>query len=200
MLRLPILLEFPEFIQVPGVEHKYLVGTLDSAKNKTMLQLLKPSSADVAKVSLTLSETILIAIAGIMRQVQNLKDSRQDYYGAENSDGFGLHITGCLGEAVVAKHLNLYWMGTGTFRGKDVGEKFEVRTSSLKKASLILHPNDADESKFILVVGGGIRYQIKGWIYGKEGKDQQWWRDIDRPAFFVPQSALHPINTLEENA
>jgi len=52
---------------------------------------------------------------------------------------------------------------------------------------------------FWLLCGTNGKYSIKGWILGAEGKRKEYWSDPtgkDRPAFFVPQSALHSPNEL----
>jgi hypothetical protein len=46
-----------------------------------------------------------------------------------------------------------------------------------------------------LVTGLAPVFILRGWIWGREGKRDEWWTDpaCGRPAFFVPQNALRPM-------
>lgn len=143
------------------------------------------------EVILSSWEILLAAQAGIMRQVENLKKNRQPYYGAGSENDWQLHIEGCLGELAVAKFLGLYWSGKGELRLPDVGI-YDVRTGSKPHHRLILHPEDPDDRQFWLVTGANGHYTIRGWIFGRDGKQAQYWQDPtgQRPAYFIPHSAL----------
>lgn len=146
-----------------------------------------------AQIDLTPAEIMQGAIAGVMRQTENLKLGRKPAYGAGRSNDWQLNIEGALGEMALAKHLDKYWH-KGTFRGADVGQ-YQCRTSSRDNGDLILHPRDGDKSVFFLVTGRNGSYVIRGWIHGAEGKREEFWRDPagGRPAFFVPQSVLKDV-------
>ena len=152
----------------------------------------------MVEVKLTPSQIMMAAHCGTMRQTMNLKNRKPATYGAGHLNDWQLHIEGCLGEMAVASYLNLYWDGNlGFFSKADVGS-LEVRTASNHRYNLILHPADKDDSKFILLTGVNGSYQIHGWIYGREGKKEEFWRDPlgGRPAFFVGKEHLHPIETI----
>ncbi len=142
-------------------------------------------------VMLKYSEVFIAAVAGCMRQIQNLKKGRAPRYGAGNENDWQLHIEGCLGELVIAKWLGAHWSGKGTLRAPDVG-RVDVRTRSKQWHDLILHPEDPDDRAFWLVCGGNGKYSIKGWILARDGKKALYWKDPagDRPAYFVPQESL----------
>jgi hypothetical protein len=147
-------------------------------------------------VQLTHSEMMHAAVVGIMRNIQNLRDNRRPRYGAGVENDWQIHVEGALGEYALAKQLGIFFSGAHTFGSTDVGQ-WQVRTSTRSDGSLILHPTDADDDRFVLVTGINGSYAIRGWIYGHEGKRDEWWRDPTgkgRPAFFVPQSALHPMS------
>lgn len=76
---------------------------------------------------------------------------------------------------------------------------FEVRQTPYDSGRLILHRDDADDARFALVTGQLGEYSIRGWILGSEGKDDEWWGDPQggRPAYFVPQSALGEVKSLD---
>jgi hypothetical protein len=150
--------------------------------------------AGYLEVTLTPAEMLLGAIAGVMRQVQNLGDNRKPAHGAGDRNDWQLHVEGALGEQALAKALGLYWSGKGGLRAPDVG-RFEVRTRSEHWHELPLHPEDSDDRRFWLVTGRNGQYRVRGWILGAEGKRDDWWRDPSgegRPAYWVPQGELCP--------
>jgi hypothetical protein len=152
------------------------------------------------EVKLTWTEITEGALVGVMRQVQNLIRGRTDKHGAEDEDPFAIHIRGALGEMALAKHRNLYWGGAGIFRGDDVGP-FQVRAADAAHKRLIVHPDDADEKAFVHITGRPPTLTLRGWLYGRDAKRQEWWEDPTRkgrPAYFVPNDRLLDIDTLAE--
>lgn len=90
-------------------------------------------------------------------------------------------------------------------RGPDAGtdlENIQVRTRSKSHYELIIHPDDLDGAKFFLVVPtiDPFTFNIVGWFYGRDGKDNKYWQDPagGRPAYFIPQWALHDSLTPKE--
>lgn len=148
-------------------------------------------------VTLSWTEVMTAAQVGVMRQVQNLREGRRHRFGAKDEDGWGMHIEGAAGELVVAKALGLYWPGVGRLRAADVGE-LQVRTRSLPTYDLIVHPDDDDDAPCVLVTGRVPTFEVRGWLLGKDAKQPRYWKDPagGRPAFFVPQPALHPMDAL----
>lgn len=142
------------------------------------------------KIKLTSYEIIQGALSGILRQVENLKNGRVPAHGAGDYNNWQIHVEGALGELALAKYLRVYWSGKGEFRGGDVGS-LQVRTSGYHNGHLLLHHEDNDDDQFWFVTGVNGVYVVRGWIYGFDGKKEEFWReDTGRPAFFVPQSAL----------
>jgi hypothetical protein len=143
-------------------------------------------------IQLTPSEIMQGALIGIMRQMQNIRDKRQHAYGTNDGQAWQVNIEGAIGELALAKHLGVYYAGTGIFRGTDVG-KYDVRTTQYENGHLILHPDDPDDRIFWLLTGVCGRYIIRGNILGKDGKQEKWWGDKagGRAAFFIPQDALN---------
>lgn len=142
---------------------------------------------------MTPAEMLLAAQAGVMRQVQNIRDGRKHAHGANDASGWQMHIEGAMGEAALAKFLGAYWGGKGQLRAPDVGD-VDVRTAAGPNHCLILHESDPDERRFYLLTGGNGRYQVRGSILGRDGKRPEHWKDPvgGRAAYFVPQSALEP--------
>ena len=150
---------------------------------------------EVVEIVLNKSEMLHAALVGATRQIDNLFKGRADNYGAEVEAGWQKHLGGACGEKVVSRLLDHYWSGNmGHLRLPDVAE-IQIRTSSRDDGDLILHPEDNDDDRFILVTGVGPRFVVRGWIVARDGKRDVWWRDParGRPAFFVPQSELSPM-------
>jgi hypothetical protein len=155
---------------------------------------------DAPIVILETSELMLAGTVGLMREVTNLRDERQDAYGASPEKGWQLHIEGCCGELAVAKFLNLFWSGQlGKLHADDVGF-LQVRTRSKDHYDLMVHPEDPDDKVFILAIGLAPKFRLAGWMYGRDAKQKRWWDDPagDRPAYFVKQSWLNPMSQLVE--
>ncbi len=149
-------------------------------------------------IKLTTKEIICGATMGVLRQVENLKLGRAPAHGAGASNDWQIHIEGCLGEFAAAKELGRFPFGMPVFRGSDLGGNLEVRTRSASWYDLILHPEDHDDARYVLVTGVNGEYDVRGWILGRDGKLDKYWADPagGRPAFFVPQKALQPLSAI----
>lgn len=151
------------------------------------------------RVDLTPFNLVYAGLVGVSRQVKGVK--KKGTYGVKNfKDGWQNNCDGATGECAIAKWLNVFWDGAlGDFRAKDVGGRYQARTTPYDWGDMILHPDDADDDVFILVLSHNApAYYLKGWVYGREGKLEKYWRDGEknRPAFFVPQGMLEPMSTL----
>ena len=143
-------------------------------------------------IQLTPSEIMQAAMVGVMRSAVSIQNGYKHNYGAQDKDTWQIGIEGALGECALAKYKNVYWKGMGIIRSPDVGDE-DVRTAWRDNSHLIVHPADPDNRKFWLVTGLNGKYIIRGWILGKDAKKQEYWKDMqgtNRPAYFVPQSAL----------
>lgn len=143
------------------------------------------------EVELDYPQIMMCVYAGGVRHLQFLKRGARPMYGKDVSTVWGEQIEGALSEYALAKHLNVHWEGVGVAGGNDLAEE-EVRVTKLINGSLLLHPKDQDNKRYWLLTGENGKYTIHGYIYGKDGKQEKFWRDPvgGRPAFFVPQSAL----------
>jgi hypothetical protein len=147
------------------------------------------------RVDLTPVELELAAFIASKRQTENLFKRRPDAHGAPREGGWQLHVEGAAGELAVAKWADKFWSGNlGDLDADDVG-RIQVRTRSRHDYDLIIHPSDPDNRAFVLVTGLAPHFVLRGWIWGAEGKRPEYWRDPagGRPAFFVPQAALRPM-------
>jgi hypothetical protein len=151
-------------------------------------------------VSLTPVEMQQAAMIGVLRQIESIRLRLKDSFGADPDNGWSLNIEGAAGEMAVAKILDLYWgMPVNTFkRGGDVGH-IQVRTRSRHHSELIVRPGDRDDDVFVLVTGRSPHFQVHGYIAGGQAKQRCWLHGYGGrpPAYFVPQSALHPLQLLK---
>ena len=150
----------------------------------------------MTSVRVTSPELLQASYAGCMRVVTSLKRDAKGRYGAtESMDGrWQADIIGCIGELVVAKLLDKFWSGAiGTYTPGDVGD-YEVRaTSKPTNTSLLLHPPDADEKLFFLVIPTPDPkvFDVHGPIRARYGKLRDYWRTVGgRSAFFVPRELV----------
>lgn len=149
------------------------------------------------RIELSSWEIYHAAMAGIMRQVENIKLGRNHFHGAGKDVGWQMHVEGCLGEYALSKYLDVHWAGKGVLRDPDVGE-VDVRTAARNSHSLILHKEDPDDRVFWLLTGINGKYNVQGWLLGSHGKREEYWKDPSgqgRHAFFVPQSRLNDPET-----
>lgn len=154
-------------------------------------------------VVLTPSELLHGGCCGLFRTVFNIRHGVAHKYGGERGSVWDTGIVGALGEIAVAKYLGRYWEGMGAlgdYAALDV-RGVNVRCCALDHGHLLLHPADRNECPFVFVTSPAetpARFTLRGWILGRDGKRDQYWRDPagGRPAFFVPPTALHPVASL----
>lgn len=116
-------------------------------------------------------------------------------YGYIGRNSVGLHLSGCIGECMTAKGLNLFWSGMGTswHFDDDLGY-YQARSTKHDHGHLLIYDHDLKEhakKPWVLVVGSFPQFYICGWIWGYEALDFPL-RETDgrEPAHWVPQSAL----------
>lgn len=152
-----------------------------------------------AVVVLNWAQMKLGAEVGMMRSLSAIFNDREGRYGAETGASWQKDVTSAQAEMAVAKHFNLYWDGAiGDFGAKDVGGIIQVRSSEKPDHDLCLHPQDLDNDPFVSVLVEGRRFTLHGWAFAEQGKKKKFWRDglKGRPAFWMPRSALSPIDSL----
>lgn len=152
-------------------------------------------------------EDILLATeVANMRNKSQREAKRRD--GLVSGSSLGRDLQGALAELAVSRALSLPWDGkwlpipvwdTWKIEGNDVG-KLEIRSTDRADGRLILHPSDKDFSPYVLVTSStDHKYKLVGWVYGKDGKDNKYWRDnVPRPCYMVPQANLRSIDELLE--
>ena len=111
---------------------------------------------------------------------------------------------GVIGELAVAHYLQLdyAWHCDWTGEGKDDDvHGIQVRATDYGNGCLVTHPDDR-HAPYVLVtlaITGHMQVtaSLQGWLQLEQCNIWDHWRtDVPYPAYFTPQTALHPINTL----
>lgn len=149
-------------------------------------------------VSLEWFEVSRAALVGVSRNVEALRKGLQQRLKGKD-ESWERHVLGALGECAFAKATNRYWSGSvNTFKAADVGRHIQVRTRSQHAFDLIVRDDDHDDDVFVLVTGGPQEFVVRGWLKASDAKKEQFVSDYGGygKAYFVPQSALRPIDPL----
>lgn len=143
-------------------------------------------------ITLSASEMLLAAQAGVMRTVENMVRGAKGAHGSAVDD-WSMSIEGALAEWAASKALGIHWPGKGKMRGADAGN-LQIRSTKNERGSLLLHDSDRDEDTFVLMIGSGSHWRPAGWIRAGDGKIKKWWRtDMRSPCYLVPQDQLRDM-------
>jgi hypothetical protein len=151
-------------------------------------------------ITFTNEEFDLFACGGAKRAVKCIRRKAAPTEGVGNDKDWQTTIEGALGEAALAKFLGLYPSAFSGYGASDCSGN-EVRTSQNHNGGMRIKPEDEDDSPFWFVTGVNGVYTIRGWIYGRDAKRQEWWgvcKRPEHPVFWVPQSALRSPYELPE--
>lgn len=144
-------------------------------------------------IELSWSELEQAALAGAHRRMRRLRAGSTHRWGYDGAGSWTAEIEAAAAEMAVAKALGCYWADfSAPDHAGDVGAGVQIRHTVRRDGRLIVHPEDADDHRFVLVRGPAPRLEIAGWILGRDAKRREWWADpsTGRPAFFVPDRAL----------
>ena len=140
---------------------------------------------------------------GMRRQAVNETKGLRGRNGGASFGGKALdiHLLGAAGEMAVASYLGMkheLYKEVEAKRGSDDLPGIDVKTRSKLHYDLIVQKHENPSKKFVLVTIDNQQTFLHGWCYGHEAMDAQYWADParGRPAYFVPQSALHPMEAL----
>lgn len=155
------------------------------------------------RVQLSWNEVHMAATVGILRNIQALKQGRPQCHGAKDEEMWRYHVEGAAGELAFSKAMNIHWEAhSNVFKVPDIGSNLQIRTRSHDDWDLIVRDNDSDDEIFILLVGEIPNYRVVGWIRGVDAKRAEWYKDMGKrgkPAYFVPQEYLNPIELLPKS-
>lgn len=154
------------------------------------------------KITLSWHEIAMGSEIGRLRQVISINKGLPDSHGFQGC-GWSVHIEGACAEVAVAKALGIFWNGSvNNFGGPDMTHptrgNIQVRLAG-NHGHLIVRPHDPPNDVWVLVTGKNGNYEIHGWILGSEAKQPQHLKDWTGrpPAYFVPPSALRPLELLK---
>jgi hypothetical protein len=158
------------------------------------------------RIRLTPPEARYVTIGGGMRRCHGLEAGLE--LGRDPKNAWAEDIEGAGGEFAVAKYLGLPWSSTvGIYDAPDVGH-YHVRTDlSRHRRTMVIRPGDftkrnrpmCDDDICIGVLSYFPEFIIMGWKRVGDCKEERWLDAPDqrRPkAWFVPESALEPMDTL----
>jgi hypothetical protein len=144
-------------------------------------------------------ELFQAAQVGVTRRIDNLRRTGINEPHGTPDEAWYADITGACGELVVAKFIDRFWSGQlGNYKARDAGP-VQVRTTRYSDGHLLLYDTDVDDHPFVLVYGEAPEFTMAGWCYAREGKHTMYARltPHGKPAYWVPQSALHPMGVLK---
>lgn len=153
-----------------------------------------------AYVKLEWYEYYAAACVGILRYLESrrrdLKHAAFDPEHPVEND-----VEGACGESAFCKHFDIHWPASiNTGSAPDVPPNLDIKTTFHSNGHLILYSDAVPDRKYVLVRGCQGKYEIVGWAYGVDGMLPEYWReDCKQPAYWIPASALQPLETLFEN-
>ena len=150
---------------------------------------------------MTTEQLVTFGSAGLARCANALEMRRVGAHGFDRfSERWQIDVEGVLTEGAAALALGVPYkpvVGELDSLWGDIAEGIQVRGTKYATGSLLIHDRDQDDHAFILVTGIYGIYDIRGWIWGKEGKKKKYWKvHKGRGAYWVPQESLRPIDTL----
>ena len=144
------------------------------------------------KIALSTAEIQIASMVGIQRQIEDIKWNNHEKMGEKKEKAWQRHIEGALAECALAKYLGFYW-NKRPHNEPDVGD-VDVRVTHWMSGNLRMDDKDKDDRRYYLLTGLNGEYIIRGWLLGKDGKQQRYWgtKDPDRPpCYWIPQSELN---------
>lgn len=108
-------------------------------------------------------------------------------------------IIGVAAEIAVARYFNLHSFKprNGTFKDEaDVGQNVEVKYNLESTGDLTIRPNDRDIDYAVLVTGSFTHLNLIGWHDVATARQAAYVKDYAPGCWWVPQSALAPMDQL----
>lgn len=154
-------------------------------------------------VNLGTEEVGTALMTGYGRWSESVRKGRKDSVSEKPwVDGLLVHVYGAIGEIAVAKALDIYApLRINQFANgaPDLPPDIEVRHRIKDDFDLIIREENEDAKRYILTTGTPPAIAIRGWIRGSDGKKEEYLRSYGgfRESYFVPQSALNPMETFK---
>jgi hypothetical protein len=153
-------------------------------------------------VYLTAEDYMVATTKGAVRQLMAIKKKRVGSdHGLSSKRKMGQRlmdsIIGAMGEIAASRALNKPI--TSEFedlKAVDIGGRYEARATEYLDGCLLVHKSSLDDAIYVLVVLRDLKADVCGWVYAREGKKEEYWREGDPGCYYVPQSVLHDLNEL----
>lgn len=148
---------------------------------------------------------------GRYRMQRSIERGLSDRNGAERK--LHLDVMGALGELAFCKAVGLFQVRNGQRlyplltvdvdkSTPDFGKNIQVRTRSKQDYNLNVRHDDVDDHIYVVTIQGSQLWTVKGWMYGREAKNDNWLGDPNgRGAMYlVPDEVLHDISEIPKES
>lgn len=149
-----------------------------------------------AEISLTPAELACASTVAALRHYSATLRGARDGHGLKRQLDASCHYDGACAEVAAAKALGIYWPASvNSYKDADLAPDWQVRGRSRHDYELIVRPDDADEHRYVLVTGVAPKLVVRGWMWGREAKREEWLKGHGgRPAaYFVPTEVLRRL-------
>ena len=140
------------------------------------------------EITLSWAEITFASNAGLMRQIVNERDGREQGQITKKYDAWGTHIWGAIGEYAIAKLLNMHWIPhLANFGIGDLGGEcgVEIRHTVHSSGHLLVgNPQqEKDISRPFILVTGSLDHRndknevvanCPGWDFGTNCQNPEW--------------------------
>ena len=143
-------------------------------------------------------EMEIAAIVGCRRRTESRANNRAYSHQFDGTGGWDIDIEGAAAEMAYAKFRGQYWAATvGSFKGADIGDKVQIRSTRHPGGSLIVREDDNPDHYYVLLTGAAPTFVVRGYIQGAFAKHKEYQSAPNGrpPAYFVPQSALNAFKS-----
>lgn len=155
------------------------------------------------KTTITPEEFLRARAVGLERWDNAERDRRNNNPTGRRRDwGIEAHIRGALAEFAMAKILGIPWKPTTSGPDTETGDlpnEIQVKSVMNRDDRLTLYEHHPPRFKYLKLYVSPKEAQFMGWIYGHEGKLEQYWEEKGKyePAYFVPNHKLRSVKSFE---
>ncbi len=151
-----------------------------------------PAKRAVRRVRLSPEELSSAAHKGVMRHIWAIKGKSREH---DEFRAWSYKIEQACAEQAAKRATHRYFIGLVGSHDDSTKEVLHVRHFPTHDGELVLDGElDGDESMFLFVTGVAPKYQVHGWILGKDGKLEAYKRPDGK--YLVPRDKLHDVREL----
>lgn len=151
-----------------------------------MMPEIQREPSNGRRIKLEWYEQVTAGVIGVLRRVESLRHGlTHNPPRPELEEKYGhlmaRDIEAAGAEVAAARMIGRYWYaGVNQWDQCDVWPDVEVRWTEYKGGRLLLQKKDKPDSPYVLVVGKFPDYEIVGWIRGRDGQREDWWKSRGR--------------------